>query len=112
MRVRFKGDPSNLSAGRKRWLYVYRRAVATWYGPGFYGQTTACGQTLTRDTLGVAHKTLPCGTEVAILYRGETITVPVIDRGPYADADFDLTSRTARRLGFSGTGEIGVDTQS
>ena len=43
---------------------------ATWYGPGFFGNETACGQTLTRRTVGVAHKTLPCGTKVVIRYGG------------------------------------------
>ena len=43
-------------------------------------------------TLGVANRTLPCGTPVAIYYDGRTIIVPVIDRGPYANgADWDLT---------------------
>ena len=28
--------------------------------------------------VGVAHKRLPCGTEVAITYRGRSVTVPVL----------------------------------
>jgi hypothetical protein len=88
---------------------VYRRAVATWFGPGFYGRQTACGQTLTRTLLGVAHRTLPCGAQVALLYRGRTITVPVVDRGPFGPgADFDLTAGTARALGVSATVPIGA----
>ncbi len=74
-----------------------------------YRNRTACGRRLTRDTLGVAHRKLPCGTKVNIRYRGRTIAVPVIDRGPYSSANWDLTSRTARRLDFSGRGTIGVD---
>ena len=34
---------------------------ASWYGPGFFGNRTACGQTLTRKTIGVAHRNLPAG---------------------------------------------------
>lgn len=36
----------------------------SWYGSGFYGQRTACGQTLTKTLVGVANRTLPCGTLV------------------------------------------------
>lgn len=108
VRVVFPGDAFNTSDKAKRRHTVYRRDVATWYGPGFYGNTTACGRRLTTDTLGVAHRTLPCGTMVGLFYRGRTIRVPVIDRGPYSHANWDLTSATARKLGFSGSGEIGV----
>jgi rare lipoprotein A len=90
-------------------LTVYRLAMATWYGPGFYGNRTACGVRLTRITLGVAHRSLPCGTQVELAYRGRTLTVPVIDRGPYARGiDWDLTSATAQRLGFTTTSRVGA----
>jgi rare lipoprotein A (peptidoglycan hydrolase) len=89
-------------------ITVYRPALATFYGPGFFGQQTACGQTLTPEMLGVAHKRLPCGTPVAIMYDGREIVVPVIDRGPFNGAhSWDLTQATADALGFSGSGEIG-----
>ncbi len=87
---------------------VYRPAMATFYGPGFFGRQTACGQTLTPDMHGVAHKKLPCGTLVAVTYGGREIVVPVIDRGPFhAGFSWDLTQATADALGFTGTGEIG-----
>lgn len=57
--------------------------LVTWYGPGFYGNVTACGQRYTRHILGVAHRTLPCGTLVQFRWHGRTATAPVIDRGPY-----------------------------
>ena len=58
-------------------------------------------------TLGVANKTLPCGTMVKLRYHGHTVTVPVIDRGPYvAGRDFDLTEATRDRLGFPGVGTV------
>jgi rare lipoprotein A len=86
---------------------VYRRSAASWYGPGFYGNRTACGRTLGRGTLGVAHKSLPCGTRVALRYRGRTVVAPVIDRGPYAgQREYDLTAETKRRLGFGSTGTV------
>jgi rare lipoprotein A (peptidoglycan hydrolase) len=85
----------------------YRPSLATIYGPGFWGHSTACGQTLTRHTVGVANRTLPCGTPVALYYNGRTLVVPVIDRGPYANgADWDLTAATAKKLGVTGTNTI------
>jgi rare lipoprotein A len=90
-------------------ITVFRPTLATWFGPGFYGHRTACGQQLTHHLLGVAHRTLPCGAKVALLYKGRTITVPVVDRGPFAHgADFDLTSATAEALGVTTTAHIGA----
>jgi peptidoglycan hydrolase-like protein with peptidoglycan-binding domain len=82
-------------------------ASATWYGPGFYGNQTACGTVLRQDTLGVAHKTLPCGTKVTLSYHGHSIVVPVIDRGPYSRGyTFDLTSATAQALGVTTSTDV------
>ncbi|HYO61693.1 MAG TPA: septal ring lytic transglycosylase RlpA family protein [Actinomycetota bacterium] len=108
LRAWFKGDATSLGRKDADSLRIYRRDLATWYGPGFYGNRTACGRTLGYSTLGVAHRTLPCGTKVAIMYRGRTVMVEVIDRGPYARSNWDLTRETAERLGFSGTDSIGV----
>lgn len=109
LRVRFTGDGLNRRATAHEEVRVYDPDLATWYGPGLYGNRTACGQRLGYDTLGVAHRSLPCGTKVNILYQGRTITVPVIDRGPYSSADWDLTEETADRLGFSGKETIGTE---
>jgi rare lipoprotein A (peptidoglycan hydrolase) len=89
---------------------VYRPALATWYGPGFWGNATACGIVLAPDVMGVAHRSLPCGTPVALDYEGRTLIVPVIDRGPYgvAGADWDLTQATAFALGITETSTVGA----
>jgi peptidoglycan lytic transglycosylase len=88
---------------------VYRPSLATLYGPGFYGNRTACGTILRSRTIGVANRTLPCGTLVAIYYHGQTLIVPVIDRGPYANgADWDLTMATGKALGMDGTATVGA----
>ena len=88
-------------------LEVYRVAAASWYGPGLYGNRTGCGGTLTTASVGVAHKSLPCGTRVTLKHRGRRTRVPVIDRGPYAGGrEYDLTSAVARRLRFSGHGVV------
>jgi rare lipoprotein A (peptidoglycan hydrolase) len=82
--------------------------LATWFGPGFYGHATACGQKLTPKLVGVASRTLPCGTLVQIGYRGHQLTVPVLDRGPYGHngATWDLTSGAARALEIKETVRI------
>ena len=73
---------------------------ASYYGPGFYGRRTACGLTMTTELQGVAHRTLPCGTAVTLRYGGATVTVPVVDRGPYNySREFDLTYATKLALG-------------
>lgn len=85
-----------------------RWAGATWYGPGFYGSKTACGQVLRANTIGVAHRNLPCGTTVKLLYQGHAIVTQVIDRGPYSRGyAWDLTNGAREALRFEGSGQIG-----
>jgi rare lipoprotein A len=104
MRAVTPGVPSRQVRGK---VVVYRTAAASWYGPGLYGNKLACGGTLTPGTLGVANKTLPCGTKVTLRYHGHVATVPVIDRGPYAgNREFDLTEATKNRLHFGSTGTV------
>jgi hypothetical protein len=80
-------------------------AGATWYGPGLYGHHTACGEVLRQQTIGVAHRSLPCGTTVKFVYHGRSIVTQVIDRGPYSHGNsWDLTQAAARALGFEKTG--------
>lgn len=75
-------------------------AAASWYGPGFYGNRTACGLTLTTSLSGVAHRSLPCGADVTLRHDETTVTVPVVDRGPFVyDREFDLTYATRVALG-------------
>jgi rare lipoprotein A len=104
-----RSAPAPARVSRSRRVTVYRRQLATWYGPGFYGNRTACGQRLTRRTVGVAHRRLRCGTKVAVYYRGRSLVVPVIDRGPFVrGVHWDLTAGAARRLGIRVTTRIGV----
>jgi rare lipoprotein A (peptidoglycan hydrolase) len=86
---------------------LMRVLKATWYGPGFYGKRTACGIRLRPSTLGVAHRTLPCGTRVTFYRAGRFLTVTVIDRGPFRKGvEWDLTAAAARRLGFRTSGRL------
>jgi rare lipoprotein A (peptidoglycan hydrolase) len=85
-----------------------RYAGASWYGgTTMWGRSTACGQVLRPSTVGVANKTLPCGTPVKFVWHGHSIVAPVIDRGPYIRGRaWDLTSAAAEALEFEGVGRI------
>jgi rare lipoprotein A len=86
---------------------AYRPASASYYGPGLYGGALACGGVLSPGKIGVANKTLPCGTHLTLRYRHRTVQVQVIDRGPYAgNREFDLTAATKAKLGFPSTGTV------
>lgn len=105
LRLHFAGDAFARAARRRLGtLNVFRLVGASWYGGG---GTLACGGELTSSTLGVANKTLPCGTLVTLRYDGHTVRVPVIDRGPYVEGrEFDLTEATKAALRFGDTGQI------
>lgn len=85
------------------------RVIASWYGPGFFENRLPCwpwlqanGQPIQflPDTWGVAHKSLPCGTTLRLTHGTNTITVPVVDRGPYiAGRELDLSPRVKAALG-------------
>ena len=92
---------------RKKVVRTMPKSVATWYGPGFFGERTACGQRLGRRTIGVAHRHLPCGTKVTLKYRSRYVRARVIDRGPYTSGvRWDLTQKTARKLHLTTTDTI------
>jgi hypothetical protein len=103
-RARVAGSP--VRSHRLR-VNAFRPAEASYYGPGLYGGALACGGTLSPGKVGVANKTLPCGSKVTLRYHGHTLTVPVIDRGPYAgNREYDLTAATKAKLGFPSTGTV------
>jgi len=80
---------------------------ASYYGPGLYGNRTACGFTLRHRTRGVAHRSLPCGTRVPVYRNGLIAIFPVIDRGPHASGvQLDLTHAAARKLGMRTTSAV------
>ena len=92
-------DPTQLPPG------VWNVSIASVFTD--YNKPIACGGVLHVPELGVANKTLPCGTQVLFLYNGRAVKVPVIDRGPYiAGREWDLTGATAEALRFPGLGPI------
>lgn len=101
-RLRLSGDLLNLAALPPGQFNVSIASVFT-----DYGLPIACGGVLHVPQLGVANKTLPCGTEVIFRYGGRAIRVPVIDRGPYIPGrEWDLTGAAAEALHFPGLGPI------
>jgi rare lipoprotein A (peptidoglycan hydrolase) len=85
----------------------WKPRTASWYGPGLYGNRLACGGVLRRGTRGVAHRTLPCGTNVAVYTNGRIAIFKVIDRGPNtAGVTLDLTAAAARTLGMTTTSQV------
>jgi rare lipoprotein A (peptidoglycan hydrolase) len=105
---RLSAAAANL-AGLLPWSLEARSGVQVSVASVFtdYGLGLACGGLLGRHELGVAHKTAPCGTLITFRYGGRSLTVPVIDRGPYiVGREWDLTGPTAAALGFPGLGKI------
>jgi rare lipoprotein A (peptidoglycan hydrolase) len=81
--------------------------TASYYGPGLWGNRTACGKVLRRGTAGVAHRSYPCGARVAVYANGRIAIYPVIDRGPYRDGvSLDLTRAAARPLHVATTQDV------
>jgi len=99
---------ATLLAGRAQ----AEEGLASWYGPGFEGQTTASGQPYDPYGYTAAHKTLPLGTELVVSYGGASVPVTVNDRGPYVgDREIDLSQGAAQYLGLDQAGVDYVDYQ-
>jgi rare lipoprotein A (peptidoglycan hydrolase) len=96
--------PERASVSRHPW---HTDPNISWFGPGLFGNGTACGQTLTRGLVGVAHRSLPCGTLVTFRSHGHTVTARVVDRGPYVRGRiFDMTYGLCKQLEHCYTGSI------
>ena len=87
------------------------QGAASWYGPGFYGRTTANGERLRKGTLTAAHRTLPFGTKVRVtnLSNGRSVVVRINDRGPFKyHRVIDLAHGAASQLRMMQAGEVPV----
>lgn len=84
---------------------------ATWYQ--CCNPVTACGVPFRPDSMGAAHRTLPCGTRVRVtdLATGKSVVVTIHDRGPFTGAVIDLYRGAASRLGMirRGTARVRID---
>ena len=78
----------------------WRRVWAPWYGPGYYGHRTACGQILTKTLIGYASRTGKCGDLREFRWKGKTIIAPRVDWGPTTPSlEVDLTAGLVLALG-------------
>ena len=83
--------------------------LASWYGPGFHGRTTANGERYDMHGLTAAHKTLPFGTRLEVCYQGCT-TVRINDRGPFIGSrELDLSYGAAQAVGLVSPGVANVE---
>ena len=78
--------------------------LASWYGPGFQGNTTANGEIYNMYGHTAAHKTLPFGTKLQVCYNG-CVDVRINDRGPFIGGrQLDLSYGAARAIGLDAPG--------
>jgi rare lipoprotein A len=111
------GKPYNIKGV---WYYPHvdydyvEEGVASWYGPGFHGRSTANGETYDMNDLTAAHRTLPMPSVVRVtnLENGRSMKLKVNDRGPFArDRIIDVSRRASQLLGFhiQGTTPVRVE---
>ena len=83
--------------------------LASWYGPGFHGRTTANGERYDMHGLTAAHKTLPFGTKLRVCYNS-CVDVRINDRGPFIGArELDLSYGAAQAIGLVHPGVANVE---
>ena len=89
--------------------------IASWYGPGFHGKTTANGEVFDQNKISAAHRTLPMPSVVKVtnLENGLVLEkVRINDRGPFArNRIIDLSKKAAEELGFikNGVAKVRVE---
>ncbi len=88
--------------------------TASWYGPGYDGKRTACGDRFDQDALTAAHGTYPCDTRVRVtlLSTGKSVVVRINDLFPnHKGRLIDLSRGAAKQIGLigPGTGRVKVE---
>lgn len=88
--------------------------VASWYGPGFHGKSTANGERYDQSERTAAHRTLqmPAIVRVTNLDNGMSTVVRINDRGPFARSRIiDLSRTAAQELDIvrNGTARVRID---
>ena len=87
---------------------------ASWYGPGFFGKTTASGEEFTGQDLTAAMNNVAFGTRVRVTNgnNGKSVVVRVNDRGPFESDGktpnrtriIDLSQKAADEIGLRQSG--------
>ena len=107
---KYKYKPTPVDKGRP--FPMKGRGIASWYGPGFHGKTTASGRMFNQHSITAAHKTLPFGTKIRVTNRenGKTAIVTINDRGPYTPGRvLDLSMGTFNAISNIREGVIEID---
>jgi rare lipoprotein A len=77
----------------------------------YSGRQTASGEMMDPDKMTAAHRTLPFGTEVTVVNRGNgrSAVVRINDRGPFVHGRvLDLSPAAGRALGVSGLAPVSL----
>ncbi|MDO8736451.1 MAG: septal ring lytic transglycosylase RlpA family protein [Thermoleophilia bacterium] len=84
--------------------------MASWYGPGFQGNTTANGEIYNMYGFTAAHKSLPFNTWLKVTHNGRSVFVRINDRGPYVGGRIlDLSYSSAQAIGITGVGFVSAE---
>ena len=90
-----------------------QNGYATYMARMFHGRTSASGETFDERRLVAAHRTLPFGSVVRVtnVQNGRSVTVRIVDRGPYGrnyreGTIIDLSRAAARRLRMIEDGQV------
>ena len=88
--------------------------IASWYGPGYHGKTTASGERFDQDGLTAAHAYWAFGTRVRVtlLATGRSVVVRINDRFPsHKGRAIDLSRGAAKAIGLigPGTGQVRLE---
>lgn len=88
--------------------------TASWYGPGYHGNRTACGERFDQDALTAAHGTYPCDTKVRVtlISTGRSVVVRINDLFPnHKGRLIDVSRGAAKAIGLigPGTGKVRVE---
>jgi len=88
--------------------------TASWYGPGYDGKRTACGERFDQDALTAAHGTYPCDTKVRVtlISTGKSVVVRINDLFPnHKGRLIDVSRGAAKAIGLigPGTGKVRVE---
>ncbi len=100
-----------------------RTGIASWYGPGFHGRTTANGEVYNMYAMTAASTSLPFGTNVRVTFleTGKSVTVRINDRGPFERSGgrwvphstriIDLSMAAAKEIGLKnhGIGKVRIE---
>jgi rare lipoprotein A len=91
-----------------------QNGMASWYGPGYHGNRTSCGDRFDQDALTAAHPTWACGTRVRVTFlaTGRSVVVRINDLFPaHKGRIIDLSRAAAKTIGLigPGTGEVRLE---